>query len=359
MNDIAKLLNALNLTGIGQENLARLLETFQDPSEIFGSGASNIESSGLTEKMAAKLRSKLGEIDPEKEWKKLQDLGIKTVTIFDEDYPAPLKEIFAPPSILYYKGELFGTDRNIGIVGTRKPTPYGIDAAKQICKELCSVGFNLISGLAHGIDTVAHQTAVNEGALTGTILGSSLDNIYPPQNEKLAKKITEGSGFVMSEYPLGTEPFKYNFPQRNRIISGLSLGIVVVEAKEKSGALITANFALEQGREVFAVPGQIFSKNSKGPHDLIKLGAKLIDSARDIAQELNIETEFDNPKNNAYALPTEQQIILEILKEGPVAPNEIIKISRHDASVIGSLLTIMELEGRIKKLTSGEFAIND
>jgi DNA processing protein len=358
MNDIAKLLNALNLTGIGQENIGRLLETFVDPSQIFASAQKDIQRSGINEKMAAKLQSKIGAIDPEKEWKRLEDLGIKTVTVFDEDYPPLLREIFLPPSILYYKGELFDGSKNIGIVGTRKPTPYGIDAAKQICKELCNAGFTLISGLAHGIDTVAHQTAVNEGAFTGAILGSSLDNIYPPQNEKLAKKIEE-NGFVMSEYPLGTEPFKYNFPQRNRIISGLSLGIVVVEAKEKSGALITANFALEQGREVFAVPGQIFSKNSKGPHDLIKLGAKLIDSARDIATELNIETEFDNPKNNAYALPTEQQIIIEILKEGPLGANEIIKISRHDASVIGSLLTIMELEGKIKKLTSGEFIINE
>ncbi|MCQ9208506.1 MAG: DNA-processing protein DprA [Omnitrophica bacterium] len=210
----------------------------------------------------------------------------KTLRITDKDYPANLKHIYDPPATVYLKGELILEDNiAIAIVGSRRATPYGLKNAKSLAFELAARGITVVSGLARGIDSAAHRGALEAKGRTIAVLGSGLNVIYPHENERLAEEIAK-SGAVISEFQQDVGPQRYHFPRRNRIISGLSLGVVVVEAAQKSGALITANCALEQGREVFALPGKIDSWTSRGTHDLIKQGAKLVESIEDIIEEL-------------------------------------------------------------------------
>ncbi len=215
---------------------------------------------------------------------------IKTVKIEDKNYPQLLKEIDDPPKVLYFKGELKPEEICFAVVGTRMFSIYGKKIALEISKELSETGLTIVSGLAPGIDTFVHRSVVENKKRTIAVLGTGVDeeSIYPRENLKLARMILENKGALISEYSPGTRGSKVTFPQRNRIISGLSLGTLVIEAKEKSGALITARYALEQNREVFAVPGQIDSLNSKGPHYLIKNGAKLVEKVDDILSEINL-----------------------------------------------------------------------
>ena len=211
---------------------------------------------------------------------------IKALSFADKAYPTNLKYIYDPPSVLYVKGNIIPEDNvAIAIVGSRRATYYGLQNAEKLAFELAIKGIAIISGLARGVDSAAHRGALKAGGRTIAVLGSGLNVIYPPENEKLAQEVAR-NGAVISEFPQDTPPFKQNFPRRNRIISGLSLGVVVIEAAKKSGALITANCALEQGREVFALPGKIDSFTSQGTHDLIKDGAKLVQTTEDIIEEL-------------------------------------------------------------------------
>ncbi len=210
----------------------------------------------------------------------------RTLSFSDKGYPTNLKYIYDPPPTLYVKGNILPEDNiAIAIIGSRRATYYGLKNAENLSFELAAGGITIISGLARGVDSAAHRGALKAGGRTIAVLGSGLNIIYPPENEKLAREILQ-CGAVISEFPQGTAPLRQNFPRRNRIISGLSLGVVVVEAAKRSGALITANLALEQGREVFALPGKIDSFTSRGTHDLIKQGAKLVESAEDIIEEL-------------------------------------------------------------------------
>lgn len=216
-------------------------------------------------------------------------MRIQEISIGNQDYPKQLKEIYDPPSRLYVLGnKQLLKEKGIAIVGARKATEYGKKVAQQISKQLSGIGINIISGLALGIDTCAHLGTLQEKSIGKTIavLGSGLDKIYPKENIELARRIIKSGGCIISEYPVGTSASKLNFPQRNRIISGLSKGVLVVEASEKSGSLITADFALEQGREVFAVPGDINKETSKGTNNLIKQGAKIVTSYIDIIHEI-------------------------------------------------------------------------
>ncbi len=216
-------------------------------------------------------------------------MKIEEISIDSEDYPKQLKEIYDPPLKLYVLGnKQLLKEKGIAIVGSRKATEYGKNVAQQISKQLSEAGINIISGLALGIDSYAHLGTLQKENIGKTIavLGSGLDKIYPKENIELARRIIKSGGCIVSEYPIGTSASKLNFPQRNRIISGLSKGVLVVEAGEKSGSLITADFALEQGREVFAVPGDINKENSKGTNDLIKQGAKIVTSYIDIMYEI-------------------------------------------------------------------------
>ncbi|MCX8016057.1 MAG: DNA-processing protein DprA [Patescibacteria group bacterium] len=295
-------------------------------------------------------------INPQKEWEKLEDGEYKLILLEEKEYPSLLKEIAEPPLGIYIFGEFdFNNKPIIAIVGTRKATNYGKMVAEKITKELVECGFITVSGLAYGIDTICHQTTLENKGQTIAVLGSGLDIIFPSANRKLSERIVK-SGALISEYPLSTPPLKHHFPARNRIISGLALGTIVIEAPLKSGSLITARFALEQNREVFAVPGSIFSQNYEGNHQLIKSGAKLVHNIGDILDELNIaknltlNIDFEKTKTLFNNLTVEEKKILDIIKksESPLSIDDIIKISEFDTGVVNQIITLLELKNLIK-----------
>jgi len=278
---------------IGPSKFKKILNYFPSLQEAYEASFWELKKSGLEENIVQEFITKRREINLDKEMEKLEKEDIKLLTLYDEDYPHLLKEIYNPPYLLYYKGAKPVKDEfSLGIVGTRKASSYGQQVTPEIVGDLTQNGITIVSGLALGIDGLAHQTAYKTGGKTIAVLGSGLDkqNIYPSQHRFLAQKIIEAEGTLISEFPYGTLPLKFNFPYRNRIISGLSLGILVIEAGETSGALITARYALEQNREVFAVPGSIYSQNSLGSNNLIKMGAHAITSASDILDALNLSS---------------------------------------------------------------------
>ncbi len=282
---------------------------------------------------------------------------VKQINIDDENYPKILKEIPDPPKTIYIRGEINQKDKlAIGIVGTRNYTSYGKQVAYDISGRLAEAGITVISGLAKGIDTFVHKAVLEKGGRTIAVLGSAVDakSVYPSCNQGLADKISE-SGAVISEYPPGTKSERYFFPQRNRIISGLSMGVVVIEAPEKSGALITATCALEQNREVFAIPGSIYSKNSAGANKLIQMGAKLINCANDILDELNLPLLTENRKVKPET--KEEEIILNIISKEPIHIDEITKKSNLDAEKVGSTIIMLELKGTIKNAGGGHYIL--
>ncbi len=285
---------------------------------------------------------------------------VKSISIEDKNYPKLLKKIQNPPKILYFLGEIKSHENCFAIVGTRKCTNYGKEIAYQISADLAEAGLTIVSGFAPGIDTIAHKATIERGKRTIAVLGTGLDEkaIYPKSNLKLIDKILENGGCLISEFEPGTHGTKYTFPQRNRIISGLSFGVLVVEARMGSGSLITANYAKEQGRKIFAVPGSVFSQTSKGCHFLIKNGAKLVESAKDILEELGIEKAKLREKEIKGKTP-EENLILEVLKEGALDIEKIIEKTKLSPSKVASLLSILEIEGKIKNLGGGIYAIGN
>jgi DNA processing protein len=285
--------------------------------------------------------------------------NIKQINISDKDYPEILKEIHNPPKSLYVRGGFDEKDKiAIGIVGTRNYTSYGKQVAINIAGDLAEAGITVVSGLAKGIDAFAHQAALEKNGRTIAVLGSAVDSssVYPSCNKKLAEKIAK-SGAVISEYAPGTKSEIYFFPQRNRIVSGLSLGVVVIEAPEKSGALITATCALEQNREVFAVPGSIYSKNSVGTNKLIQMGAKLVNSANDILDELNLPLLKEKSKNFKPETK-EEEILVSIITKEPIHLDEIVKQSRLNSALASSTLIMLELKGIAKHQGGGYYILN-
>jgi DNA processing protein len=284
---------------------------------------------------------------------------IKKISIENENYPKRLREIKDPPKILYYLGEIKSEEDCFAIVGTRKCTNYGKEIAYRIASDLAEAGLTIVSGFAPGIDTMAHRAAIERGKRTIAVLGTGLDekSIYPKSNLKLIDKILENGGAIISEFEPGIHGAKYTFPQRNRIISGLSLGVLVVEARMQSGALITANYAKEQGRKVFAVPGSIFSQTSKGCHFLIKNGAKLVESAEDILRELGIR-ELKLGEKEIKGKTPEENLILEVLKEEALDVEKIIEKTKLSPSKVASILSILEIEGKIKNLGGNIYVLS-
>ncbi len=282
---------------------------------------------------------------------------IKKVTINDGGYPKILKKISDPPKVLYFRGKLIPDELCFAIVGTRRYSSYGKQVALEIARSLSDAGLTIVSGLAPGIDTFSHQACVESENRTIAVLGTGIDreSIYPKSNLKLAQKILETGGCLISELPPGTRGSKFSFPKRNRIISGLSLGTLVVEAKEKSGSLITGNFAFLQKRKVFAVPGIIYSQNSKGPHKLIKQGAKLVENVNDILEELNLPSQ--NLNNRIKEGNREEKMILETLKESSLHIDDIIEKTRQNASNISRILALMEISGKVRNLGGNIYAL--
>jgi DNA processing protein len=286
----------------------------------------------------------------------LQGASITVVTIADPEYPSLLREIHNPPAVLYLKGKLqHDATPTVAIVGSRRATHYGKTVADKLALALADAGIIVVSGLARGIDTTAHQGALKAGN-TYAVLGSGLDIIYPNENVKLAQAISE-QGALISEYPLGTPPDARHFPARNRIISGLSLGTVVIEAQETSGSLITADFALEQNREVFAVPGSIMAPTSRGCHRLLKQGAKLVENVEDILEEIGLHRHSVTPSadlqltlTDAVGLSDTQKEIIEHLGFEPRHLDELVRETGRSLGVILSQLIQLELSGLIKAL---------
>jgi len=287
----SKYFNAFNLIGnIGPIAFKKILDHFGSLDIAWKSEINEFRKAGLNQSIIEQISRQRPKINPDYEMEKLEEEKIGLITIQDELYPKLLKEIYAPPAMLYIRGSFKLNDKiSLGIVGTRKLSNYGQQITPIITSGLSKSGITIVSGLAKGIDTIAHQTAINSKGRTIAVLGSGVDtkSIYPTINKYLAEKIIE-NGAVISEFPINTKPLAQNFPQRNRIISGLSLGILIIEAPEKSGAMITARNALEQNRDVFAIPGHILSNNSLGPNSLIKMGAKLVTKTSDILEELNL-----------------------------------------------------------------------
>jgi DNA processing protein len=286
---------------------------------------------------------------------------IKTIKIENENYPKLLKEIKNAPKVLYYMGNLPKADeKNFAIVGTRLCSSYGKQVALEISGDLAEAGLTIVSGLAPGIDTFAHQATLERKGRTIAVLGTGLDekSIYPKDNIKLARKIVESGGCLISEYPIGTSGTHFTFPQRNRIVSGLSLGVLVVEAKQKSGALITANLAFEQKRKVFAVPGPIHSSNSKGCHYLIKKGAKLVESASDILKELNLNLLIYEINRIAGGENEQENLILDTLKEEALYIDGIIERTKLSAANVAGTLAILEIKGKVRNLGGNVYAIS-
>lgn len=285
-------------------------------------------------------------------------MEIKKISLADKNYPALLKKIKKPPQILYFQGEL-KNEKCLAIVGMRRCSDYGKQIAWEIASELADAGLTIVSGLAPGIDTIVHQAVVERKKRTIAVLGTGLDekSLYPRSNLKLARQILENNGCLISEYPIGTPGSRFTFPQRNRIIAGLSLGVLVIEAQEKSGSLITAQYAFQNKRKVWAIPGSIFSSNSKGCHALIKAGARLVENAADILADLKLNL---TTKTAAIALGEneEENLILNVLKNEALYIEKIIEKTQLPAAQVASTLAILEVKNKVKNLGNNLYAIN-
>ncbi len=288
---------------------------------------------------------------------KILQSGEKFMLLSDADYPEPLAQIFDPPPILFYRGQLVPEDKKaVGVVGTRTFSPYGKQVADRMAFELSGMGITVVSGMAQGIDSFAHEAALRAGGRTIAVLGGGFDSVTSSRARKLFEKIPE-QGAVLTEFPNGAPPTPENFPKRNRVISGLSLGVVVVEAPEGSGALITAQQALEQGREVMAVPGRVDSPNSAGTHKLIRQGAALVATAQDVVRELNLAVApmAERPVV-AIDLKKEERVLFDLLAAGqPVLIDELSNKAALPVSECFSILTGLELKGHVKRLAGQQF----
>lgn len=347
---------------IGSVKFLKLLNYFPSMEEAWQASPSLLAKAGFEENIIQEFFAKKQEISPDEELEKVIKENISVVTIKDENYPSLLKEIWNPPALLYYKGTLEKEEKfSIAVVGTRKITSYGRQVTEKLVRELTLNGITIVSGMALGVDTIAHQTALSSGGKTIAVLGSGIDegSLYPAQNRYLASKIAESGGAVISEYPLGTISLPQYFPHRNRIISGLSLGTLVVEAAEESGALITAKYALDQNREVFAVPGSIYNLFSAGPNNLIKMGAKPVTQTSDILETLNL-TQAANFIQSQKIIPESQEEakLLEFLSSEPIHIDKLIILSGLDVQKINSTLALMEMKGKVKNLGGMNYVLS-
>ena len=307
---------------------------------------------GLEPKVVPSFIESIKKINPDKEMEKILKNKVKIYIFGDQDYPKLLKEIYNPPALLFARGELLPEDRfSLGVVGSRVMSPYGRQATSDLVRDIAKQGITIVSGLAMGVDAEAHQAALSVGGRTIAVFGSGVDIIYPPQNKKLATDILSAGGTLISEYSLGAEPTAYAFPQRNRIIAGLSKGVFITEAREKSGALITAKIALNENRDILALPGDIFRESSQGVNQLIKSGAQVVTTAEDILKTLNYS---DVPEKMAVEKlsPADglEGVIQNILNKEPLHIDEIAKKSKISSAEIASALVLLEMKGLAKDL---------
>jgi DNA processing protein len=337
--------------GIGAARLRALLDYFGDLQVAWNGHAHDLRQAGLDRRSVGNLLRAREGLDLDAELERLDRGGVQVLTWDDAEYPPNLRQAYNAPPVLYVRGQVETRDEwAVAVVGTRRASVYGKEAARMVCTGLARAGVTVVSGLARGIDTVAHRTALEAGGRTLAVLGCGVDVVYPQQNAKLSAEIVE-RGALVSEYALGTRPDARNFPPRNRIISGLTLGTVVVEGDLGSGALITAGFAAEQGREVFAVPGNIFARASRGANRLIRDGAKMVCQVTDVLEELNLTMVSEQAQARAVIPENETEaVLLEHLSAEPVHVDALGRAVDLPIAEVTSSLALMELKGMVRQV---------
>ncbi|MGH2447799.1 MAG: DNA-processing protein DprA [Chloroflexota bacterium] len=347
------------LPGIGPVRFQRLLSHFKEPERAWKASEQDLERLGIEGKTLQTLGEKRRSISLDAEVAKLERLEVDLLSIFDARYPARLREIPAAPPLLYMKGEILREDSQaIAVVGTRSPSVYGKDLAVRHVPEMVDVGLVIVSGLARGIDSIAHRAALEREGRTIAVLGCGIDVVYPAENRSLYQKIAQ-HGAVVTDYPIGTKPDAFNFPARNRIISGLTLGTVVIEARIGSGALITADYALEQNREVFAFPGRASDRGSSGCNKLIREGrAKLVTRTEDILEELDLTMAVRQLEIKAV-IPAndEESRLLSLLSHEPLHVDDLARLSQMAAPTVASTLLMLELKGSVRQIGSMSYTL--
>ncbi|MCB8979703.1 MAG: DNA-protecting protein DprA [Ardenticatenaceae bacterium] len=352
MSDLKYWLGFNLVKGIGPAKVQALLDYYGSLANAWHANEFELYKIGLDKRAVANFLQTRHDVDLDATLAQVEKAKIKLLTWESPDYPNYLREIPTPPPLLYVMGDLLEQDRwAVAVVGTRRLTSYGRQVTRDLVAGLVQNNITVVSGLARGIDAVAHKTAVDLGGRTLAVLGSGLDAIYPADNRTLAQEITQGHGAIISEYGLGVQPEAKNFPPRNRIISGLSLGVIIVEAGERSGALITTNFALEQNRDVFAVPGNINSPASQGPNKLIQEGAKLVTRVEDVLEELNLHMVAERTAVQLVLPETAEEIALYTqLSAQPVHIDELSRSTGLPSALVSSTLTLMELKGMVQQV---------
>lgn len=356
------------IPGVGDAILLKLVQEFGSPGAVLSATQAALEDAGCRPQLGEAIRrgpdtDAIKQLDHE--LAQLPQRGISVLTYLDAGYPAPLKGIADPPPLLYVQGTLLETDdRAVAIVGTRKVSSAGRAFAEELASDLAALGFTIVSGLARGVDAAAHRGALAAQGRTLAVMGCGLDRTYPADHRQLRESIEE-RGAVLSELPLGAAPHSYHFPRRNRIISGLSLGVVVTEATVQSGSLITARLAGEQGREVFAVPGFVKAENSRGPNSLLKDGARLVESAHDIVEELlsQLDTPFREQLSargatkdrGRPALAADEARVYDALSVLPQSVDDVIRRSGLPAAQVAAFLLSLELKNCIRQLPGNEY----
>ncbi|MEA2014485.1 MAG: DNA-processing protein DprA [Thermodesulfobacteriota bacterium] len=371
-NDIKYWLALKSIERLGNVGFNNLVAAFGSPRAVFDVPVSSLKTiPRITQKTADNIKTFNKWAAIEKEMELADKLNVSIITSDSPFYPQMLLNIYDFPPILYVRGTLSSNDLNIAVVGSRRASTYGRFTTNRLCRELAMKGITIVSGMARGIDSAAHAGALAGKGRTIAVFGSGIDVIYPPENRKLFEKIAD-NGAVITEFPFSTQPLASNFPARNRIISGISLGVVVVEASEKSGSLITARVALEQGRDVFAVPGSIDSPGTKGTHRLIREGAKLVENTDDILEEILPQMNFNSTvakPSDEKTLPdhsiesdglnTGEKAILKLINKRPVHIDSLAADSGYQIHDILGILMSLELGGYIVQLPGKNFVVKD
>ncbi len=384
MADIGTWLALKSVPGVGNHVYKQLIVKFTTPEKVFSANETELmEVEGVSPRLARAIRTHRFEAGPREEIQRAGQLGCRIISFNSPDYPSLLRHIPDPPPYLYVRGRFPVFENSIAVVGARQASGYGKAAARRLAGELAAMGWTIVSGMARGIDTAAHKGALEAGGRTIAVMGSGFAEIYPPENRILCDRIGE-QGAMLSEFPVHEPPNAYNFPARNRIISGMTLGTVVVEASAKSGSLITARLAAEQGREVFAIPGSIHSHTSQGTHSLLKQGAKLVTTVEDIIEEfvrfqvpaavggtgvspenpgpLDKKPALSGPAGSAVVSPNlspDHAALLEMIDAYPVHIDDLCRKSGMDAGRLSGLLLTLELKGLIVQQPGKYFCLKE
>ncbi|MBI3240727.1 MAG: DNA-protecting protein DprA [Chloroflexi bacterium] len=348
--------------GIGPAKVRALLDHFGNLASAWQANRFDLQEAGLDKRSIDSLEAARKGMDLDTLLADVEKAGFKLLCWDDDNYPRRLREVPNPPPLIYVHGAFADRDDwAVSVVGTRRATAYGKEVARELAGALAAAGVTVVSGLARGVDAAAHVAALEAGGRTIAVLGSGLDKIYPYEHTTLARQIAD-SGAVISDYPLGTPPESNNFPPRNRIISGLALGVIIVEAGDESGALITADFAAEQGREVFAVPGNIFNRTSRGPNRLIQAGAKIVLSAENVLEELNLKMVAHQAEARAQLPLLEgandnERNLLSHLSAEPLHADELSALASLPIAAVSSALAMMELKGLVRQVGGMRYVV--